>query len=289
MKTKLLSLITTGVLLIGTSAPVFAVNDSTKTVSSEQRIEKAATDLAAETIELATEQVKQAKKTSSELKASIDERLNDTIINGKEIRQYRSSDEYLNHYNSNIQDDQFAIIEESFSLVRTISEGFIVFGIILAIIIVIGVYLNRRQKYKIIEKAIENNYPLPPGFLGKNLRPTSTTIQHIHYTQEQAQRGSIPAGAKKITKEFNVTDWANFRSGIRWCAWGVAFLLFFVIVDAPVWVFALIPIITGAGKLYTAYKLEQADKRAQEKVSSTDEDTSTTPPPFNSENNNEKQ
>ena len=150
---------------------------------------------------------------------------------------------------------------------------------ILTILIIIGVYLNRRQKYIIIEKAIENNYPLPPGFISKNVRPTSTTVQHIHYTQAQAQNGTIPAGSKRITKEFKVTDWANFRSGITWCACGLSFMFFFLIVKAPIFVFAIIPIATGVAKIFTAYQLQQASKNATENTTIENNDV-TTPPPF---------
>ena len=144
---------------------------------------------------------------------------------------------------------------------------------------------SKEDRKNMVEKAIENNYPLPPGFLGKNTKPTSTTIQHIHYTQEQVKSGTGTVGSKKIIKEFNVTDWANFRSGIKWCAWGLAFMLFFIIEDASAWVFAIIPITIGAGKLYTAYQLQQADKNSK---IYTKNEKETTPPPFQDDKDGEE-
>ncbi len=286
MKTRFLSFVTVSALLLGASTPIIATNDSTKVTSAEQRIEKSAKELAVESIELATVAIKQAKNNSETLKADINERLDDTIINNKAIKKERNSDRYINRYNSHL-DKEILIMDKAMNMVENIGKGVTFFIIAIIALIILGVYLNRRQKYKIIEKAIENNYPLPPGFLGKNLRPTTTTIQHIHYTQEQAQNGQIPAGARKITKEFNVTDWANFRSGIKWCAWGIAFMLFFIIVEAPVWVFALIPLIIGIGKLYTAYRIKQ--EQSKEKVKEEEVLDRVTPPTFHSEDNTKEQ
>lgn len=283
MNTKILSLLSAGVIILASGTPIFATNDNNGK-STEQRIENSAKNLAAESIELATEAVKQAKAKSNNVKAYVDERLNDTIINGKELKQRQSSYDYADRFNHKAE-KKMEMIDKSFSFAEKSMKVITLFICLIIIIIFLGIYLNRRQKYKIIEKAIENNYPLPPGFMEKNLKPTSTTVQHIHYTQEQTKTGKIPEGSKKIVKEFNVTDWANFRSGIKWCAWGLAFMLFFMIERASAWAFALIPIIIGAGKLYTAYQLQQADKKSR---IYTENEESTTPPPFQEEKGDEK-
>lgn len=282
MKAQILSLVTAAAVILAANAPLYAANDSTS-ISTEQRIEKSAKKLAAESIELATTAVKQAKENSNNMRDYVDERLNDTILNGKEIKQRRNSYDYAERYNNRVS-NEWEMIDKSLSFAEKSMKGLTIFLITLICIIFLGIYLNRRQKYKIIEKAIENNYPLPPGFLGKNARPTSTTIQHIHYTQEQGKHGKDTIGSKKIIKEFNVTDWANFRSGIKWCAWGLAFMLFFIIEDSSAWVFAIIPITIGAGKLYTAYQLQQADKNSK---IYTENEKETTPPPFQEENEDE--
>lgn len=288
MKTTFFSIIATGAIFLASSTPVIAANDSIK--SAEQRIERSAKELAAESIELATQEVKKVRQKSNDIKSKIDKRLDDTIINGKAIRdQYKSNNELIAYQNNRFNEEK-ELIEECLIFIEKLGKGVLAFFAILTILIFIGVYLNRRQKYKIIEKAIENNYPLPPGFISKNVRPTSTTVQHIHYSPTQAQSGNIPAGSNKTVKEFKVTDWATFQSGIKWCAWGLAFMIFFLLVEAPIWVFAIIPIITGIGKLYTAYQIQQASKDAKEYTSSTSEDTDVpTPPPFDNKNDNNPQ
>lgn len=271
MKTKIYSFLLAGALLTAPCIQAHAVGDSIVN-TPEQRIEKASKDIAASTLERVSDAMKEGQKKTENVKDYVARRLDDTIINGKELRQRSERDTYIERYNNNLEHEN-ALFDKSFNLAKSILKGisFTVLGIIL--LIILGIYFNRRQKYKIMEKAIENNYPLPPGFLGKNMRPTSTTIQHIHYTSDQAK----PTGKSKVVKEFNVSDWANFRSGIKWCAWGVAFMLFFLINDAPVWVFAIIPIVIGAGKLYVAHKLQKAEENA--KVY-TEKDDTPTPPPF---------
>ncbi len=295
MKTKLLTLATTGALLLASSSPILAASDSIKS-TAEQRIENAAIELAAEATELATTAVKQAKKDTKNVQEYVKNRLDDTLIaEGKPVHRYPTSDEYMQNHNSNLEVLD-PIVKEGMDFAENIAKG--TFYFILAIIIFgfLASYLKRRQKYKVIEKAIENNYPLPPGFLGKEVRPT--TIQHIHYTQEVPMgatakpntNGKITKNVKNMT-EFDVSDWASFRSGIKWCAWGLSFFIFFLLMEAEIAAFALIPLIIGAGKLYAAYKIQQAIDNARKHSEPVNEEkqSSPTPPPFNEVNKNESE
>ncbi len=278
MKTRILSFVTAGAIAL--SMPLYAVNDSISQ-AAEQRIEKSAKELAAETVELAASAVKDAKKSTKDLKEYVDSRLDDTIILGGEpVTRAQDRNELIEFHNAEHEREQ-EIIEQSFDFVERLGKGITFLIVVTAILIIVSSYLKRRQKYKIIEKAIENNYPLPPGFLGKDVRPT--TVQHIHYTQGYPANGNT--NIKNVT-EFKVNDWANFRSGIKWCAWGLAFLLFFLIIDAPVWEFAIIPLIIGIGKLYASYKIQQSIDNANSSAKEMDKNEQTTPPPFQSNNSN---
>lgn len=277
MKAKLFSIAIAGTMLFTSPLSASAVNDSTK-VSPEQRIEQSAMNLAAESMDMAAQAMKDVRKRSNNVREYVDSRLNDTIINGKAIKEERNNNDYVSDYinrQNNHYEHEQAMMDKALNILDKAGKGITVFVAVIIIIIALCIYFNRRQKYKIIQKAIENNYPLPPGFFGKNTHTAATTVQHIHYTTNQAQHG-IPADSKKVIKTFNVSDWATFKSGIKYCAWGIAFTWFFLLVDAPIWVFFLVPIIIGVSKLFTAYKLQQADKQAT--FSSETDDT--TPPPF---------
>ena len=272
MKTKLLSFATACAIILVPSTHAFAINDSISQIA-EQRIEKSAKELAAETLELTAAKLKDAKKNTSDIKEYVDSRLDDTILlSGKPVKKAQYDNELIDYHNTRFEGEK-EVINRGIKLAKRLSFLSFLFVILLATLIIIASYLKRRQKYKVIEKAIENNYPLPPGFLGKDIRPT--TIQHIHYTQGQPGTGET---TQNIT-EFKVNDWANFRSGIKWCAWGVAFMLFFLIVDAPIWVFAIIPLIIGLGKLFATYKIQKAIDNANT-YSKESEKNQTTPPPF---------
>ena len=88
----------------------------------------------------------------------------------------------------------------------------------------------------------------------------------------------------KNVSEYKVNDWANFRSGIKWFAWGFSFMLFFIIVGAPIWVFALIPLIIGLGKLYATYKIQKSMDNATT-YSQEENKEMPTPPPFDNDTN----
>lgn len=258
MKTKLISLLAVGALMIGTSAPLFAENNSNRKTAKEITNE--------------------AIKATQDINEYVESRLDDTLfMDVTPVADKQENNEILDYYNEQHQ-REYEFFNSAFDLAKKISLGFVIFILLLITITIVGEYLKRRQKYKVIEKAIENNYPLPDGFLGKSTKPT--TIQHIHYTQ-----GSTPGTRVKNVTEYKQNDWASYRSGVKYCAWGLAFMLFFIIVDAPVWVFALIPMVIGIGKLYAAYKIQKAVDNANT-YSQEENKEMPTPPPFNNDDIN---
>ena len=167
----------------------------------------------------------------------------------------------------------------------------IVFGSLLLIILVClwFFYLNRRSKYRVIERAIENGYELPPSFTGKYPAPNPIvppmpnpqvpcTPQNPYY-QPQApaapnyppmgapapnmQRPGMvppapnayqqPQGAPRpiAAGQYNIDA---FKGGFIWTVIGFAFVLFFLSVDSlPMAVLGLIPIIIGLAKIGSEY------------------------------------
>lgn len=269
MKNKIFSFIAIANMLLASSTTIIAANDST--ISAK---------------DVVVQKVENARKKTHDVKDFIDEQLNDTIINTHDIAINHSSNELIQYHNNRV-DAELEVIEEAMSFVERLGIGFTILIAIIIILVILGNYISRRQKYKIIEKAIENNYPLPPGFITNNMRPSQTTIQHIHYSSVNDQNANTTKShIKKTSKEFNVSDWGNFHSGIKWCAWGIALIIFFLLIDAPFWPFAIIPIITGLGKLYTAYRLNIAESNATSSTTIVDNDT-LTPPAFPSNPNHQ--
>lgn len=106
-----------------------------------------------------------------------------------------------------------------------------VFSTIFLIVLVVSLfsYLRRRAKYKMIEKAIENNYPLPGSILDG--QPTISAAQPCGsqpanlWGQQQpaAQQPAVPRG-------FN---WQAFKSSVTLVIVGFVLVMFFLAVNGP--------------------------------------------------------
>ena len=130
-------------------------------------------------------------------------------------------------------------------------------------------YLHRRRKYKMVEKAIENNYTLPDGVFGTTSRTTQTIIMPpvpegpqpvvgtpINGAQGNAARAQATAQKMPMSRSIN---WMALKGGFIWAAIGVALMLAFATANAPFMVaLCAIPTLIGAGKMFVAYQ-EQRD------------------------------
>ena len=107
-----------------------------------------------------------------------------------------------------------------------------VFSTIFLIVLVVSLfsYLRRRAKYKMIEKAIENNYPLPGSLLGS--QPVAPAPQpcgsHPANLWEQPQ----PATSQQSTvvKSFS---WQAFKGSVTLVIVGFALVTFFLAANTP--------------------------------------------------------
>ena len=130
-------------------------------------------------------------------------------------------------------------------------------------------YLHRRRKYKMVEKAIENNYTLPDGVFGTTSRTTQTIIMPpvpdgpqpvvgtpINGAPGNAARAQATGQKMPMSRSIN---WMALKGGFIWAAIGVALMLAFATANAPFMVaLCAIPTLIGAGKMFVAYQ-EQRD------------------------------
>ncbi len=200
-------------------------------------------------------------------------------------------------------------------VVEEILVGVATVFIIIVALCLFFYYLNRRQKYRIIEKAIENNYELPPSITGKHPQapiqpaaPNSATANPYYRNQPanepyapQSQVRYAQAPKANVNYQPNQYYMPAFKNGIIWTAIGLGLCLFFLTADGEeMAALCLIPIIIGVSKLamefitqrnrinYENWKAEQewmAQNDAQSEDEAIDNQTSnnnneTTPPPF---------
>ena len=134
-------------------------------------------------------------------------------------------------------------------------------------------YLHRRRKYKMVEKAIENNYPLPgyifgatqeaprvvytpmptpPPFNGnRNDAVTGTPLNNTGAAQQgqpyAAQMPQRPIG--------DHIDWHQMKGGFMTAITGLAFMLFFALTGAtPLACMFTILLLMGLGKMWLNYQ-----------------------------------
>ena len=152
----------------------------------------------------------------------------------------------------------------------------VVFGSIVLIILLCLVffYMHRRAKYRMIEKAIENNYELPASVAGlypRNLQQP-TPPQPIIINQQQPSNGQPQQPGANQMPPFRQMEAAQtydyskigsgilmpgqyniqgFKGSIIWAAVGICLMLFWATIGAePMVALSAIPVIIGAIKLF---------------------------------------
>ena len=139
-------------------------------------------------------------------------------------------------------------------------------------------FLNRRNKYRVIEKAIENNYPLNELSLNDVKRSAIYVQQPVVTAAPPVQPGQVPVGTPISGQTPNdpivMTDMVNWRAlmpAVKWIGWGTLLVLFSVAIgefDNPFWPIGLALIFVGVCKGFILYKeqkaLQEAWKRGQQ-------------------------
>ena len=117
----------------------------------------------------------------------------------------------------------------------------IVFGTIFLIVLIslIVYYMRRRAKYRIVEKAIENGYPLPDSFYGNRpVMPQPIMMPQQPFAPQQPVTPQQPANQQQPNFDLSSCDaiysrlrWhRGARSGFKLGIIGLAFLIFAVMI-----------------------------------------------------------
>jgi hypothetical protein len=146
-------------------------------------------------------------------------------------------------------------------------------------------FLNRRNKYRVIEKAIENNYPLNELSLTDAKRsaiyvqqPVMTAPPVMNAAPAPQQPGQVPVGTpisgQTADNPIVMTDMVNWRAlmpAVKWIGWGTVLILFSVAIgdaENPFWPIGLALAVVGLCKGFILYKeqkaLQEAWKRAEQ-------------------------
>lgn len=185
------------------------------------------------------------------VEASINDFLGDTLLAADDAYRTRTDSEY--YLNERMT------IDGGMRLARNIVAMLALGTIVIVFLALLFAYLNRRRKYKMVEKAIENNYPLPAELLGGR-----TVQQHNIYVTQPAAAPQAPAvqGVPQpaatqpaATQTRAVTNWAAYKGGFITAAVGLGLMLFFAAAGAtPMVALMSIILFVGLGKMFLVYQ-----------------------------------
>lgn len=175
--------------------------------------------------------------------------------------------------------DQWASVVKQ----MTISGSFCLLGLVA--LVLFFRFLNRRNKYRVIEKAIENNYPLNELSLNDTKRsaiyvqqPVVTAPRMANAAPASQQAGQVPVGTpisgQTADNPIVMTDMVNWRAlmpAVKWIGWGTVLVLFSIAIgdaENPFWPVGLALMVVGLCKGFILYKeqkaLQEAWKRAEQ-------------------------
>lgn len=163
---------------------------------------------------------------------------------------------------------------------------FFVFLVVVVFIVVRYRYLTRRSKYRMIEKAIENNYPLTDAMFSDNKQNAASVPPTVVSQPAQAPSASasspqsVPAPAPNVPA---MTDWSAFNPAIKWLGIGIGLFCFGLLVDAgPFTAVGLALTAVGIAKGYICYRQQQEMKQfyRQQPQGKPMDKGAAVPPPF---------
>ena len=211
--------------------------------------------------------VKNAVTDMEKVREKINDALDDTLTTGDRAYVRIGRDEELS------PEDIKAISNQWASMVKQICISGSVALLGLVALVLFFRFLNRRSKYRVIEKAIENNYPLNELSLNDIKRSAIYVQQPVVTaappTAYQAPAGSVPVGTPLEQGQTPVnpvvmTDMVNWRAlmpAVKWIGWGTALVLFSVAIgelDNPFWPIGLALVVVGVCKGFILYKEQKA-------------------------------
>lgn len=231
------------IILLGTALSMAAVNPANSTtiiVNGDTTTVRQNGD---------TTLVATAGETAAAVGEAINEALDDTVF---------VEDDYEN---AGMDEESKELMREGMRLARIITIIIVAGIIFISFLAMLFYYLNRRRKYRMIEKAIESGYQLPPELLGgravqhQNIYVTAPA-QPAQQTAKPQTDGAVPVGVPQgIPVGQPLTQWQTYRGGIVTSIVGFSLMLFFLAAGAtPMVALMSIILFIGLAKVFFTYQ-----------------------------------
>ena len=197
----------------------------------------------------------------------INEALDDTLTTGTTVE--------IGNHKGELTPEDIRVISSQWAVTSQVIACASIVGLLALVMLVLFFrYLNRRNKYRVIEKAIMNNYPLNE----LSLNDSKHSAIYVQQPVVTSVPGQVPVGTpisgQTPDNPIVMTDMVNWRAlmpAIKWMGWGVLLILFSVAIgefDNPFWPVGLALVFVGACKGYILYQeqktLQEAWKRASQ-------------------------
>lgn len=220
--------------------------------------------------------------TDGEVKKSISKAINDTLWSEK--AETADDDETYN-YMALDNDARLKEVSMWSSTVKQISISMCFCIMVVVFLSLLFYLLHRRAKYRVIEKAIENNYPLPPSLGGtptykqapqrpdawRNYAPQQQPQPQPQQPQPQAQPQAQPQPQQPPYQQgMNAPMQPNMPYRVNYMAYKKSFVLvtvglmaamFFESAGAsPMVCLSMIVVLLGLGKGFVIYKEQKQDQ-----------------------------
>lgn len=205
------------------------------------------------------------KVADSNVKAAISSAINDTIWDENtavDPEEYEYADNQA-PYRDVAKQWAYTVKEITFSLFVTV--------VVIVFLSLLFYLLHRRAKYRVIEKAIENDYPLPPSLSGVRTfksvpQPAATPDAWKSASQPQMPTPPQPQPAGAPQPEpapmmFYRTNYRAYRSSAILVCIGFCLTMFFAAAEAyPMMALTTIITLLGLGKGFIVYKEQEQDR-----------------------------
>lgn len=220
--------------------------------------------------------------TDGEVKKTISKAINDTLWSEK--AETADDDETYN-YMALDNDARLKEVSMWSSTVKQISISMCFCIMVVVFLSLLFYLLHRRAKYRVIEKAIENNYPLPPSLGGtptykqapqrpdawRNYAPQQQPQPQPQQPQPQAQPQAQPQSQQSPYQQgMNAPMQPNMPYRVNYMAYKKSFVLvcvgfmmamFFESAGAsPMVCLSMIVVLLGLGKGFVIYKEQKQDQ-----------------------------
>lgn len=206
----------------------------------------------------------------------ISKHLDDTLLNSSGI-VIDADDEgsvdiddegYVDVESQKWREEGIKVAHEGMDLARDIASYFAWALVAIVFLSLLFYFLHRSRKYKTVDRAIMNNYPLPNEFYGKRTsrapQPTTVYINQVVPNTDGTAAPAAPAAMNTPNGNplNNITDWAPYKNGFTTTAVGLCLMLFFLILGSQAMAaLMLIIVFIGMWKLFTTYQEQMSIKQ----------------------------